>query len=300
MQQLTNVSIFARRRRWGLSLLMAGGAWLMAATASSWGVEMTGNTFNTTAPTSANIPNWNTGWGSSTVSGWNYVGVVNGATGVYLGNGWAMTVGHVGNGSLTLGGTTYPLLQGSLHTFTNPDGSDIDLCVFKLSVSPSLPALSISGVDPVAFSQNQAGSGVAMIGFAGGKGETWGYNAVTEVNSLQQVSFYTSNDFETDLGKTTAGTSSVTNNAFLVSGDSGGGDFIFNSATQSWTLAGLNEAIDDSNNSYLVQLDTYAPQISAITGLTSLPEPSSTGLLGFGLLMWLGRFRAVSCVPAWR
>lgn len=289
MKRSPIASLFARRRCIDSPLLTAAVALLLVA--SSRAVEVTGNTFNTTAPTSANIPNWNRGWGNGTVNGWNYVGQVNGATGVYLGNGWAMTVGHVGNGNLILGGTTYPLAQGSMHLFANSDGSSIDLTVFKLTVSPNLPALSILPTDPVPFSQNQAGDSIAMIGYGGGKGETWGYNTVTEVNSQQQVSFYNSNDFETDLGTTTAGTSSVTNTAFLVSGDSGGGDFLFNPATQKWMLAGLNEAIDDQNNSYLVQLDTYAAQINAITGLTSAPEPSPSGLLGFGLLLWLWRFR---------
>jgi hypothetical protein len=290
MKRFTIPSPIARRDRVVTTFLMAAASVLLLAGSAARAVEVTGNTFNTTAPTSADIPNWNTGWGNSTVNGWDYVGQVNGSSGIYLGNGWAMTVGHVGNGSLTLGKMTYPLAQGSLHVFANPDGSSIDLCLFKLTVSPNLPALNIAPADPTAFAQNQTGDSVAMIGYGGGKGETWGFNAVTEVNTMQQVSFYNTNDFETDLGPVT-GTSSTTNEDYLVSGDSGGGDFIFNPATQTWMLAGLNEAIDDKNNSYLVQLDTYVPQIDAITGLTSAPEPSPAGLLGFGLLLWLWMFR---------
>jgi hypothetical protein len=59
-------------------------------------------------------------------------------------------------------------------------------------------------------------------------------------------------------------------------------------------LAGLNEAIDGSNNSYMVQLNSYASQINAITGV---PEPSSMGmgLLAFGSLLSLRRVRRRPC-----
>jgi hypothetical protein len=255
--------------------------------ASSRAVEVSGGTFNTTAPTSTDIPNWNTGWGNGTVTGWNYVGTVNGASGVYLGNGWAITAGHVGAGSLVLGGNTYSIVAGSAQGITNGDGSSADLVVFKLTLSPNLPSLNILSRDPNPISRNPYDS-IAMLGYGGGQGETWGFNAVTAVNLTVPLVGFVSNDLETALGTMTAGSSMITNNAFLVGGDSGGGDFIFDSSTQAWTLAGLNEAIDGSNNSYLVQLNTYASQINAITGV---PEPSSMGLLGFGLFLSVWNFR---------
>jgi hypothetical protein len=182
----------------------------------------------------------------------------------------------------------------------------VDLQVFKIAQPPNLPSLTILPTNPVAFSQSQAGNQVAMIGYGGGKGETWGYNTVTQINTLVGISTYTSVDFGTDLGTVTAGTTSITNKAFFIGGDSGGGDFIFNTSTQTWMLAGLNEAVDGNNDSFMVQLDTYASQIDAITGLkvgaesipanessgvTGVPEPSAVGLFGFGILVWRWRVR---------
>ena len=249
-------------------LLGLAAALLLSATSRAVEVTtITGTSFNTIAPTAATIPNWTTGWARCGITAWNYVGQVNDASGVYLGNGWAITAGHVGNGDLTLLGTDYPLVRGSNHSILNSDGTSADLVVFKLAQAPNLPSLTILPTDPIPFSQSQAGNTIATIGYGGGKGETWGYNTITAINVLAQVSSFTSNDLETALGTVTEGASSVTNKAFFIGGDSGGGDFIFNTSTQTWMLAGLNEAVDGSNDSFMVQLDTYASQIDAITGL---------------------------------
>jgi len=129
---------------------------------------------------------------------------------------------------------------------------------------------------------------VAMIGFGGGQGKTWGYNTVTENNlSVQVTGFsYTTTDFETDYAP-------PVNDYYLVPGDSGGGDFIYNSTSGQWELAGINEAIDESNNSYLVQLSAYASEINSII---VTPEPSSAVFLGFGVpaLLWRSRRRTAS------
>src|ERR1700734_1830127 len=65
-------------------------------------VEMNGN-YDTTAPTDSDISGWDSGGGASGVTGWDYVGTVNDASGVYLGNGWVLTAGHVGAGTFVLG-----------------------------------------------------------------------------------------------------------------------------------------------------------------------------------------------------
>ncbi len=90
--------------------------------------------------------------------------------------------------------------------------------------------------------------------------------------------------------------SSATNNYQLVGRDSGGGDFTYNSSTGAWILAGINEAIDQNNDSYMVQMSAYASQINTVT---AVPEPTTlTILLGsVGMFAGWNRFRHGSRSP---
>lgn len=63
--------------------------------------------FNATAPTNADIPGWTAGWPSVGTTGWDYVGQAGSASGVYMGNSWVLTAGHVGPHTFTLGETAY-------------------------------------------------------------------------------------------------------------------------------------------------------------------------------------------------
>jgi hypothetical protein len=151
-----------------------------------------------------------------------------------------------------------------------------------------LPALTLSTDLPVAFSSKQAGSLVAMLGMGGGAGLSWGLNTVTEINKFPITPAgytYVSNDFFTDNGKVIRGSSSITNNSMVVSGDSGGANFTYNTTTQKWELAGINEvtgSYTDYSGSYdgngtfsgMVQLDTYATQINAIVSPPTVDTPT--------------------------
>ena len=251
--------------------------------------------YNTTAPTGVDITNWSTGWPTGGVTGWDYVGIVAGgggaASGVYLGNNWVLTAAHVGAGTFTLGGISYTAVgpgQGL-------PSSTADVWLFQISSAPPLLAMPIAASPPTPFSLLDAGSSVAMIGFGDGgavTNKTWGLNTVTQTSQNVHLTDtpYTTTDFETDYGTTTFGISSVTNNYLLSLGDSGGGDFIYNSSTSKWELAGINEAVDGSNNSYMVQLSSYRTQINAII---ATPEPSVATLLGLGVLGLWGRRRGL-------
>jgi len=73
----------------------------------------------------------------------------------------------------------------------------------------------------------------------------------------------------------------------LIGGDSGGGDFVYDSATGQWQLAGINEAVDTTtHDSYMVQLDAYASQIKSFS---AVPEPRSLLPTGIALALLAGR-----------
>ncbi|HVE16099.1 MAG TPA: hypothetical protein VNB29_05150, partial [Chthoniobacterales bacterium] len=102
------------------------------------------------------------------VSGWDYVGSVNGASGVYLGdyNGsyWVLTAGHVGAGNFTLNGTTYLLVDGSAVSLTDGEGGAVDLTLFRIATDPGLSTLALSDSTPM------AGTSVTMIGYGLNRG----------------------------------------------------------------------------------------------------------------------------------
>jgi hypothetical protein len=283
-----------------LSVTIVGLACLLApAKAVENGTD---SSYNTKAPTITDISFWNTGWGNDSVTGWDYVGTVaaggGSASGVYLGNGWVLTAGHVGSGTFQLGGPigpTYSVVPGSTQGL--PGSPNADVSLFQITSSPNLPSLNIATSSLTAFSDSQAGSSVVMLGYGEASGftttEAWGLNTVTQtgVNVMITDTSFSSTDFETAYGTTPGEHSSVTNDYYLNVGDSGGGDFIYNSSLGEWQLAGINEAHDDANDAFMVDLSAYQSQINEII---ATPEPSSVVFLGFGALALLGRFRGAS------
>ena len=266
----------------------------MTGAAPSRAVEQTNGTYNANDPTSADIPSWTSGWsqpateptGYTYTTGWNYVGTVgtNNASGTYLGNGWVLTAAHVGSGTFTLNGVAYGALANSVQQV-----GSADLLLFKIASPPTLPNLSLSFGDPSAYNTatRMDGSSVAMIGYGDGGSRTienfW-QNTVIYINQTVKVpdTSYASNDFLT----ATTTSYGLSNLSQLVVGDSGGGDFIYNAAAHGWELAGINEVTygNDAASGY-VQLDTYAAQIAAITGV---PEPSTWAMLVLGALGAVG------------
>lgn len=115
----------------------------------------------------------------STFPYWNYIGLLNAGTGVYLDNGWVLTANHVGAGNITLNGQLYTYnssvptvrlydpLQPSVYT---------DLLLFKLTTQPRLAPMQI-GQDEPTISQNvlMAGAGYARAASS----TTWDVNTST-------------------------------------------------------------------------------------------------------------------------
>jgi hypothetical protein len=296
---------------WVIFLIWFASLWVIPFRA----VEMNG-AYNTTDPSlmmpPPGIPNWTTGWGKSTVTGWDYVGniggtknqdgtISGGASGTYLGNGWVLTAGHVGAGTFYLingpGAGTY-YVTGTPHSISNYNGT-ADLTLFQISNPPALPSLIISVNFP------NISDPVAMLGYGGGHGLTWGYGMVSETNQLVTPQGYTyvSSDFYCFYN------SSVTNgtyNSTLVGGDSGGGTFEYNTGTRKWELVGINEAIGslgEPNMTYsaFVQLNTYVNQINNIafpydTDSPTMPLPA---LLVLACLLFLFASRSLGSKARW-
>ena len=273
-------------------------------------VTATSTNYNTSDNIGSSVTNWSTGWGTgNTNDGWNYTGLVTVSdgygSGIYLGDGWVLTAGHVGVGTFDISGNTYNSTGLSFTDFTNSltGTSNADLTLFQISTTSltgnplSLLSLTIASNAPTAFSATQAGSQVVMIGYGGLGEKSWGVNTVTSTGLTIPVSGYNfdSVDFLTAYGVTsytnrvgrTRITNSITNNAQVYPGDSGGADFI--NVSGRWELAGVNEAVGTGTNnlgdSYLVQLSAYDAQITAI--MASVPEPSALVLLGGGLIVLL-------------
>jgi hypothetical protein len=241
-------------------------ALLAVCTPYAWAVYNNGG-YDNTEPTDTDVSHWTTGWNlGSGITGWDYFGTVNGASAVYLGNGWVLTAAHVGSGTFGRNGVTYSMIAGTAHSIQTTVGNTgtADLILFQIANPPNLAALTLSSSSPRALL-----SKTVMIGGGGGNGETWGYDTVTTTSIGVNVNTFYSIDFEAAYGTPTS------NVSHLVSGDSGGPDFIYTS--NHWTLAGINEAIDGSNNSYMVDLSYYSTQINAVT---AVPEPGLAGWMG--------------------
>lgn len=216
--------------------------------------------------------------GTGAGAGWNYVGYVNGASGVYLGqyNGgyWVITAAHVGASDFTLDSLTYNYVAGSAVQIRNPDNSPTDLIVFRISTPPpSLPNLALA--DSTAFadevvmigngrnreatlttwyvdtgttpnvwsSSNTPQTDVTHTGYnwAAGNTKRWGENTVSGTST---ISYEVSGTTQTVRSLVTD-FDNVSGEAQAAVGDSGGGVFTLNNNGTGnpnddfWELAGI-------------------------------------------------------------
>jgi len=114
---------------------------------SAGAVHVMGNTPNDSAP--GDDP------------GFANIGTLNGATAIYLGNGWVLTASHVGGGTVTLGGVPYAQLSTPIQLTNQGAGGmtpNTDMILFQISVPPLLPALNIRASTP------SGGDDLVMIG----------------------------------------------------------------------------------------------------------------------------------------
>jgi hypothetical protein len=248
---------------------------------------------------------------------WNYVGAINGASGIYLGqyngNSWVMTANHVGVGSFTLAGISYPI-SGSGFRLTNADSSPSDLLLYQISGNPGLPALTIAssspgvntqidlvgnGLDrsnslsawtvdsttnPWTWTSSPSGSESGYL-WAGTATKRWGTNIVaqTGLTALSGTSA-----FLTNFGTFGAGPNTGSDNAQATVGDSGGGVFLSDG-----TLIGLIDAEGTfsgqpantsvfGDGTFVANLSRYRPEILSIV---AVPEMPTSVLLLAGLAL---------------
>ncbi len=262
---------------------------------------------NTTVPLGNTVAPTGTA-GEPTDPGFDYVGRVNGSTGVYLGNGWVLTANHVGAGTF--------FLDGSSYAFNGVDSHQIggaDLRLFRLSSDPGLPLLKIATSNPsIGDEVVMIGSGrsptsastttwfvdtdpatwvwstsdfpeadAVAAGYVTGAPGTkrWGTNLVEGIGTISYSGYTGMSAFSTDFDQT-GGTAFE---AHAVTNDSGSGVFIQNGSD--WELAGTIVVVTTfpgqpggaanaifGNLTYAVNLAAYATEINSY-----VPEPRSTG-----------------------
>ena len=288
---------------------------VMAGSAHAVVINTTTGTGNTSAP--ANDP------------GWDNVGVLGIGTGVYVGNGWVLTAGHVGGGSIVLNGGTYAMRSGSGITLTNNGAAgktaNTDLYMFQLiSPPPGLPGVTI------ASAMASPGDQVTMIGAGRNRGMPmewtvtgttwtpappgtgnesgyatqnsrsmrWGTNSLTTTGTWVQYPDYTSGDFFAF--NTTFDKGPFSDEAQAVAGDSGGAVFHKNGSV--WELSGMILAVGGLPGQqpnpvvYAVFGDTtYAADLSFYRPqiLAIVPEPALVPATAVTLagIAWIARLK---------
>jgi hypothetical protein len=243
-------------------------------------------------------------WGTPVPLDYDNVGVIGtAATGVYVGYGWVLTAAHIGYGNITLDGTTYSYVNGSVHFIENPDIDGLtspttDLSLFRLAEIPDLPKLEIAEEEPEVMQDiYYVGNGFKQTGDMvywneGTLSEFWGYYlsgghelcwGPNNVNSFTSESTDTTGIVVLPSGVDMIGFKSYFSVANLdsqaVPGDSGGATFYQNDEGD-WVLGGIISCISKPENTpngtviqgsatYSVALSYYRDQILDI--ITPVP-----------------------------
>jgi hypothetical protein len=218
------------------------------------------------------------------------VGKIRGLSGVYLGQGWVITAGHVGAGDFGLEGASYPPVPESWRQLHSDGATPADVGLFRVEPAPKLPPLEIARRGP------GLGEALLLVACGLGRGERfewegrvgfhwdplavrrWGRNRVATTGIEVPGAGASTHAFATlfSTGEPQEAQAAV--------GDSGGGAFVLRRG--SWRLAGILFSIAghpgqppqtavDGNATHLVDLSRYLEQIEAVTGLRGEPGRGS-------------------------
>jgi len=231
-------------------------------------------------------------------------------TGVYLGNRYVLTAGHVGPlTSVKVGFVDYLLDSSPAVAVGQADmklvrlASDPGLSGVRLNTNPSGDAGNsyLVGYGVGRSSSSLLGSSPVTWGDSSTAIKRWGTNFVDGAIAGVQVAGYTS-----DLLRTQFNSNSGANEAALTIYDSGSA--LFRQIGSEWFLVGLGAYVQnsgyslastqfnsrDSDDSYFIRISSYSSAVDQI-GAVAVPEPSSShyfvgGLLFLGFLA-LRKFR---------
>lgn len=232
--------------------------------------------------------------------GWDSVVSPSGASGVYLGNRWVLTAGHLA----PPGGVICPAgfvasEPGSDFQLRELGGtSTTDLRMFRLVSEPQAPVAKLIDTplplgaavvlvgygshrgDAVTYDANwvRGGTPIKYTGFeAVGLGKTWGTNRVDAIvdddYGVGPCRVYSSSFTKPGTGSTATGAE-----AMVAGGDSGGA--VFAKVAGQWRLAGIMTYFPDlpgqvfgtaiwGNDTWAMELAAYRPQIDALLSLTT-------------------------------
>jgi hypothetical protein len=231
-------------------------------------------------------------------------------TGVYLGNRYVLTAGHVGPlTSVKVGFVDYLLDSSPAVAVGQADmklvrlASDPGLSGVRLNTNPSGDAGNsyLVGYGVGRASSSLLGSSPVAWGDSTTAIKRWGTNLVDGAIAGVQVGGYTS-----DLLRTQFNSNAGINEAALTIYDSGSA--LFRQIGSEWYLVGLGAYVQnsgyslastqfnskDSDDSYFIRISSYSNAVNQI-GAVAVPEPSSShyfvgGLLFLGFLA-LRKFR---------
>ena len=249
-----------------------------------------GNEANLSSPAGLNLP-WDNVVQMRSTSG--PIG-----SGVYLGNRYVLTAGHVGPlTSVKVGYVDYLLDSSPAVAIGTADMKLVRLALdpglnrVRLNSNPSADggAAHLVGYGVGRASSSLLGSNPVTWGDSSTAIKRWGTNFVDGTRSAEQVAGYTS-----DLLRTQFNSNAGVNEAALTIYDSGSA--LFRQIGSDWYLVGLGAYVQnsgyslastqlnstESDDNYFIRISSYATSVDVIGGV-SVPEPSSQSLLFVGV-----------------